>query len=132
MSKPRIEMNAVILPNGKVLALGGSLTNEDVSSASLQADMFDPSKETWSPAGVEAYARLYHSVGLLLPDATVWVAGSNPTRGTYEPHMEIYTPPYLYTNSNGTAVAAYRPTIAATASEIGYGETFSIQTTNAR
>jgi hypothetical protein len=131
MSKPRIEMNAVILPNGKVLALGGSLTNEVASTASLQADLFDPAKETWSPAGVEAYPRLYHSVGLLLPDATVWVAGGNPVRGTYEQHMEIYTPPYLYTNSNGTVIAAYRPSITATASEIGYGGTFSIQTTNA-
>ena len=42
-----------------------------------------------SPAGTEAFARLYHTVSLLLPDATVWVAGSNPAQGTYEPHMEI-------------------------------------------
>ena len=42
MSQPRIEMNAVILPNGKVLALGGSVNDEDTSSLSLNADLFDP------------------------------------------------------------------------------------------
>ena len=40
-------------------------------------------------------------IALLLPDATVWFAGGNPTRGTYEQHMEIYKPPYLF-NANGT------------------------------
>ena len=34
---------------------------------------------TFSSAGANAYARLYHSVALLLPDATVWLAGGNPT-----------------------------------------------------
>src|SRR5262249_16395530 len=39
MSQPRIEMNATILPNGKVLALGGSLNDEDKYTASLNADL---------------------------------------------------------------------------------------------
>ena len=52
-------------------------------------------------------------MALLLPDATVWTAGSNPVRGTYEPHMEIYTPPYLFaTDASGNAVPAARPTIS--------------------
>src|SRR6202007_2830213 len=104
MSQPRIEMNATILPSGQVLALGGSLNDEDTTTASLNADLYtpnpDPTKSTFSPAGAEVYARLYPSVSLLLPDATVWVAGSNPQRGTYETHMEIYSPPYLF-NTNG-------------------------------
>jgi len=41
MSQPRIEMNAVILPNGKVLAMGGSVNDEGVTSASLNADLYD-------------------------------------------------------------------------------------------
>ena len=80
MSAPRIEMNAVILPSGRVLALGGSGQDNVESTASLGADLFDPETETWTPAGVARYARLYHSVALLLPDATVWTAGSNPSR----------------------------------------------------
>ena len=75
MSQPRIEMNAVMLPNGKVLALGGSYNDEDTATASLNADLYDPTSNTFSSAGANAYARLYHSVALLMPDATVWVAG---------------------------------------------------------
>ena len=132
MSKPRIQQNAVLLPNGKVLVLGGSATNEVASTAILQAELFNPTTETWSPAGVGAYPRLYHSTALLLPDATVWVAGSNPVRGTYEPHMEIYTPAYLFTtNASGGVIAATRPTIPSVPAEIGYGATFAIQTPDA-
>src|SRR6202050_5150070 len=84
MSAPRLEMNATILPSGKILALGGSLNAEDENTAALNADLYDPVANTFSSAGTEAYARLYHSVSLLMPDATVWVAGSNPERGTFE------------------------------------------------
>src|SRR3954462_3719996 len=81
MSQPRIEMNAVMLPSGKILALGGSYNDEDTATASLNADLYDPASNTFSSAGANAYARLYHSVALLLPDATVWVAGGNHSAG---------------------------------------------------
>src|SRR5215469_1594864 len=138
MSKARIEMNAVILPNGKVLALGGSLNDEDTSSLSLNADLFDlssvnlntnpPNVGTVSSAGSNATQRLYHSVALLLPDATVWVAGGNPSRGTYNKTMEIYHPPYLF-NPDGTS--ATRPSITSAPGSIGYGNAFNITTPNA-
>jgi hypothetical protein len=129
MSKARIEMNATILPSGQVLALGGSLNDENTTTASLDADLYDQGSGTFSPAGAEAYARLYHSVSLLLPDATVWVAGGNPQRGTYETHMEIYSPPYLF-NADGTS--ATRPTIASTSSSVmGYGGAFQVQSPDA-
>jgi hypothetical protein len=131
MSKPRIQMNAVILPSGKVLALGGSAKNNDASTASLAADLFDPATETWSSAGVATYPRLYHSVALLMPDATVWVAGSNPTRDIYEKQMEIYSPAYLFTtDGNGDVIPAPRPVITDVPAEIGYGAAFAIQTPN--
>jgi hypothetical protein len=129
MSQPRIEMNATILPNGKVLALGGSLNDEDNNTASLNADLYDPASNTFTPAGAESFARLYHSVSLLLPDGTVWVAGGNPQRGTYEANMEIYSPPYLF-NADGSP--ATRPTISGTSSGvIGYGGAFQVQTPDA-
>jgi hypothetical protein len=128
MSQPRIEMNAVILPNGKVLAIGGSLNDEQTSSASLNADLYDPDTNTFSSAGANAFPRLYHSVALLLPDATVWFAGGNPTRGTYVQPMEIYYPPYLY-DANGNFVS--RPSIASAPSNVNYGNTFTVQTPDA-
>ena len=129
MSQPRIEMNATILPSGKILALGGSLNDEDTATASLNADLYDPASNTFSSAGALVYARLYHSVSLLLPDATVWVAGGNPARGTYEQHMEVYTPQYLL-NADGTP--ATRPAITGTSSTvIGYGGALQVQTPDA-
>src|SRR4029077_21216627 len=139
MSQPRIEMDAVILPSGKVLAVNGSTNDEDASTASLNADLYDPNTNTFSSAGKDThtpppcptpttgacYPRLYHSGALLLPDATVMVVGGNPQRGTYVPQVEIYSPAYLF-NANGTL--ATRPTITSiTPSVIGYGNSFQFQ-----
>lgn len=134
MSQPRIEMNAVILPSGKVLALGGSYKDEDGSTASLNADLYDPVANAFvvSGAGVNAFPRLYHSVALLLPDATVWLAGGNPTRGSYEQHMEIYQPAYLFTTDlNGNVIPAPRPTITSAPASVTYGTQFTVQTPDA-
>ena len=132
MSQPRIEMDAVILPTGDVLALGGSATDEDASTASLNADLYDPGSNSFSSAGANAYPRLYHSVALLLPDATVWIAGSNPSRGTWESHMESYRPAYLYTrDGNNNVVAATRPTITGAPSNVAWGGQFSVSTPDA-
>src|SRR6202171_5931933 len=129
MSQPRIEMNATILPNGKIIALGGSLNDEDTTTASLNTDLYDPIANTFSSAGANVFARLYHSNSLLLPDATVWFAGGNPARGNYEQHMEIYSPAYLF-NPDGTL--ATRPAITSIpVSGIRYGTTFQVQTPDA-
>ena len=132
MSQARVEMEAVILPTGDVLALGGSAHDEDSSTASLNADLYSPGSNSFSSAGANAYPRLYHSVALLLPDATVWLAGSNPVRGTWESHMESYRPAYLYTrDGNNNVVAATRPTISSAPSNIAWGGQFSVSTPDA-
>ena len=128
MSQARIEMNAVILPNGKVLAVGGSVNDEDTSTASLNADLYDPVSNTFSSAGANAFPRLYHSVALLLPDGTVWLAGGNPSRGSYVKQMEIYKPAYLF-NPDGTM--ATRPSITSAPSSITYGAAFTVDTPDA-
>lgn len=132
MSQPRIEMSAVILPSGKVLALGGSLNDEQVSSASLNADLYDPVGNTFTSAGANSFPRLYHSVAVLLPDATVWVAGGNPTRGSYQSQMEIYQPAYLFTNDGlGHVMPASRPTIVSAPPTAAYGSAFVVSTPDA-
>jgi hypothetical protein len=128
MSGPRIQMDAVILPTGKILALGGSTLDKTANTATLNADLFDPATETWTPAGTMNMPRLYHSVALLLPDGTVWAAGSNPSQGTWENRMEIYRPAYLFNASGG---AATRPSITAAPAIIGYGGSFQVTTPNA-
>src|SRR3977135_4031918 len=81
-SGARVEGNSVLLPNGKVLVQGGSRVNNDATTATLGADLFDPAIGKWLPtksgvpttpggAGFAKFARLDHSVALLIPAATV-------------------------------------------------------------
>src|SRR5262249_48755261 len=79
-------------------------------------------------AGSNASQRLYHSVALLLPDATVWVAGGNPQRGTYNSTIEIYKPAYLFNSSGGLAT---RPAITSVPKSISLGNQFTVQTPDA-
>lgn len=108
MAHPRIQLNATILPNGKVLVSGGSANDEDAATASLQSELYHPDSNSFSLAGTMEFPRLYHSNALLLPDATVMALGGNPQRTVYEPHIEIYSPPYLF-NADGSR--AKRPVI---------------------
>ena len=132
MVQPRIEMNATILPNGKVLTSGGSQIDEDGTTASLKAELYDPTVGTtgaFSSAGSNTFPRLYHSNTILLPDATVLMTGSNPHQGTYDPHLEVYSPPYLFNSNGGLAT---RPAITAvTPGVLGYNSAFQIQTPDA-
>jgi hypothetical protein len=128
MSQARIELNATILPNGKVLVMGGSVNDEQAATASLNADLYDPKTNTFSSAGANSFPRLYHSGSLLLPNGTVALMGGNPTRGSYEQHIEIYSPAYLF---NGDGSPSVRPTITDTPGTVSYGSTFQVQTTDA-
>ena len=129
MAQKRVEMEATILPNGKVLVDGGSAKDEDATTASLQAEIYDPATNSFSSAGSNAFPRLYHNVQLLLPDATVALAGGNPEQGVFENHIEIYQPSYLF-NPDGSL--ATRPRIAAGApGSITYAQSFSVPTPDA-
>jgi len=133
MSGGRIEMDAVILPSGKVLALGGSSSDENESTATFTADLFAADGASVSPASANTVPRVYHSVALLLPDATVWSAGGNYTRGFYQHQMEIYEPAYLFSgvDSSGNPIYASRPAISSAPATINYGSGFTVGTPNA-
>jgi PKD repeat protein len=127
MSSGRVQMNAILLPDGKVLAAGGSVSNNTPNAEGKQADVYDPVSKTFSSGGTAAYSRLYHSTALLLPDARVLSMGSNPgSTGKYEPAIELYTPAYLY-DANGNLITTNRPAITSAAlGPVGYNQAFSI------
>ncbi|MEO5617284.1 MAG: galactose oxidase-like domain-containing protein [Candidatus Eisenbacteria bacterium] len=122
---PRVNHNLVILPNGQVLATGGtsSLGNDNNSSAEFRPELWDPDYGSgagqWNGLGVldsMPTLRDYHSTALLLPDGRVLTGGGNSdkqTRGS----AEIYCPPYLY----GGDTLAVRPTLLATTGRWRYG-----------
>src|SRR5262249_32996107 len=57
MSTGRIEMNAVILPNGKVLAEGGSVADEIPDTLGKTADLYDPMSSSFSSGGTASFSR---------------------------------------------------------------------------
>jgi plastocyanin len=128
MSQARIQLNATILPSGRVLVMGGSRINDDETTASLNADLYNPATNTFTSAGANVVPRVYHSGSLLLPDATVMLVGGNRARGIYQQGIEIYSPAYLF-KADGTP--ADRPAIGSVPGAIGYGQAFQIQTQDA-
>jgi hypothetical protein len=130
MSAPRTRMNAVLLPNGEVLAEGGSAIAEVPDQPARTADLYDPIRNAMHSGGTTAFSRLYHSTAVLLPDATVASLGSNPGGGGYQPAIDIYYPPYLFDGTD--RLKTDRPVIQAVSPEvIGYGAAFTVSYTSA-
>ncbi len=117
LHRKRVNACAVILPDGKVLAVGGN-SRSQFDDPVFNAEVFDPAEGTWSLVAPMTVPRGYHSTALLLPDGRVLSCGSTPY-GNYELRMEVYSPHYLF---NGP-----RPAIAKVpGSGIAYGQPFEV------
>jgi FtsP/CotA-like multicopper oxidase with cupredoxin domain/streptogramin lyase len=123
MLRPRVHVNAVILPDRTVVATGGSAISEDAATASLEAEIFDPAANTWTTGAAARVPRLYHSTAVLLPDGRVLTAGSNPRRRDDELRLEVYHPPYLFRGP--------RPCIEHAPAQVKHGDSFTVHTPNA-
>lgn len=128
MAFGRRQLNATLLPDGTVLATGGTSTPgfDEPSGAVFAAEIYNPDTETWSTMASAQIRRLYHSTALLLPDGRVLSAGSGFPPGPGEvnqPNYEIYSPPYLFKGP--------RPTITAAPSEVSLNTNFFITTPDA-
>lgn len=142
MRRQRSNVHAVVLPDGKVLIVGGHDGAKRVHSTDqMIPEMFDPTVP-YDPENPHAAftdmapmgaSRLYHATALLLPDGRVLVAGgedqdhTHPNKhGNGHHSLEIYEPPYCH---QGT-----RPTITSLDGgdrpnrELGYGDEVHIYT----
>lgn len=120
MSVIRRHANSTLLPTGEVLVTGGSQgIGDDATKPVYLAEVWNPATGTWSQLSSNSTYRGYHSTALLLPDARVLIAGGEKS-GT---SMEIFSPPYLF--------KGVRPTITSAPSQVGYGETFLVETPDA-
>ena len=90
MFKARGEAIGALLPDGRVLVAGGQAdgTNKDARLAS--AEIYDPAKETFSPTGSMATARV-DATATPLPTGKILVAGGYDAQG-YLPSAELYDP----------------------------------------
>ena len=128
MHFPRTFANGIVLPDGKVFVVGGLDNGETFSDIGsiMVPEMFDPVTETWTDMASLPTPRNYHSVGLLLPDARVYVGGGglagNRCIGCNHPDAEIYSPPYLF---KGT-----RPNILSAPNQMSYNDVISVSTTS--
>jgi YVTN family beta-propeller protein len=123
MSSQRRLVNATILADGKVLATGGSEAWNALTNVNNSAEIWDPQTGVWTVGASGDRARLYHSVAILMPDASVMVAGGGAPGPQNNTNFEFYYPPYLYDSSGELAA---RPTIESAPSVIDIGQTFAV------
>ncbi len=114
LNVPRDKVNSVLLPDGRVLIVGGIETLPDGGPAEL----FDPEDPglgfQFGPN--MAFRRGYHSSAILLADGSVLVGGD--PNGATTPH-ERYLPSYFFKP---------RPTLTAVPPTLAYGGGFAVQT----
>jgi hypothetical protein len=120
----RFWANGTILADGTVLITGGSQVDNVLTGVAYQAQIWDPVTGHWTAGASATKPRLYHSISMLLPDATVLTGGGGAPGPVNNLNAEIYYPPYLYTSDGGSAV---RPAIAdATPLRLKAGGTISL------
>ena len=122
MAFPRTQHQLTVLPDGTVLATGGSRNSDvtDRASAVLAAELWNPVTETWRTLSSGAVPRLYHSSATLLPDGRVKLAGGGhpPASGSRSFATRVFSPPYLFKGP--------RPTITSAPAQANYGQTFFV------
>jgi hypothetical protein len=140
MSSPRDNLNAVTLPDGQVLFVGGETACSPVDGGSpngiscgnctpvFTADLFNPVDSSWrtipAPDVSQQRPRQYHSTAVLLPDGRVLLAGGDSDNAVSCPGYlncpsgQIYRPGYLF---RGT-----RPRITLSPTTISYGTQFTV------
>jgi YVTN family beta-propeller protein len=124
MSSKRMWVSATVLANGKVLGTGGSEVANQLTGVNTSAEIWDPDTGLWHVGPGGAAARLYHSSALLLPDATVLVAGGGAPGPLVNTNAEIYQPPYLFDGNGGLAG---RPQIVSAPDTANVGDHLAVQ-----
>jgi hypothetical protein len=127
MAVGRRQHTLTLLPDGRVLATGGSSATgfDNPVGADYAAELWDPATEKWTEMAAETHYRGYHSTALLLPDGRVLVGGGGHPDSAVGPQLnfEVYSPPYLFRGA--------RPRISAAPSQLAYGRTFTVETPDA-
>jgi len=140
MNFPRQFQNEVVLPTGDVAVFGGNTSGAKFtdSFAVKNAEAWDPDTDTWTLWNAQDQARAYHSVAILLPDATVFSAGGGLDGDSCaEPegpgecgddhwNAEIFSPPYLFDESGDPAT---RPAIEDAPGVARVGRTLDVRAT---
>jgi hypothetical protein len=127
MKYARRNLNAVVLPDGQVLVLGGNTGSGSNDGAFVySAELWNPKTGKWRELGQQTQRRPYHSTAILMPGGAVFSGGGSvaPDQDT----AEFFVPPYLF-DKEGKArrvIEGTRPMISSAPSEITYSQAFQI------
>ncbi|MEM8923481.1 MAG: galactose oxidase-like domain-containing protein, partial [Actinomycetota bacterium] len=122
MAFGRHQADAIVLPDGKVLVVGGSLENNTMDGVAYAPELWDPATDTWTTLAAGEKARLYHSTAALLPDGSVFAGGGGAPGPQRNLNAEVFYPPYLFA-ADGSRAA--QPTLGGAPSGVNYGQSFS-------
>ncbi|KAL9598135.1 MAG: hypothetical protein Q9219_004691 [cf. Caloplaca sp. 3 TL-2023] len=133
MAYARAFHNSVVMPDGKVLVVGGESYPVPFSddTSVLTSELYNPATSSFASVNPMSVPRTYHSWALLMPDATIISGGGGLCGGcnTNHPNAQIYTPAYLF-NADGSK--ASRPAINSVSStSFAPGATITITTNTA-
>lgn len=128
MNSARYCHTLTVLPDGKVLAIGGidNMNQADLSGGVLTCEEWEPSTGQWTQLAEMNVPRIYHSTAVLLPDGSVLTAGGGHADSTTSPaeyNAQYFYPPYLFQGA--------RPTITSTPADATYGSSITVQTPDA-
>jgi galactose oxidase len=130
MYQKRIFATSTVLPDGSVFIVGGQSYGVPFSDAnsSMIPELWSPSTTRFTQMAQQPEARNYHSISVLMPDATVFTGGGGLCGDCSTNHFtgQVFSPPYLF-GSDGTTLAT-RPTISSvSATTIKVGGSFSVK-----
>jgi hypothetical protein len=122
--KQRHNSNTIILPDGKLLTIGGNAASTNYGGTHFSAELYSkPAIDrtgTWAEVAPHTIPAAYHSSALLLPNGTVLLSEDDRTKtaeAAANHRAQIYSPPYLFKGA--------RPKMGAPASLVR-GQTFAI------
>ncbi len=127
MANARKFHNAVVLPNGEVMVVGGNTSGIEFSDQGtvLTPEIWNPTTQAWRAVADLSIPRNYHSVALLMPDGRVWSGGGGLCACAADhPDHQIFTPPYLYKPDGSLAT---RPAISTAPSTTAAGRIIVVQ-----
>ena len=131
MLAKRTYHNLVSLPNGEVLAVGGSGYDGNFNNISsvYRPEIWNPESGQWRLMARGGVPRNYHSTALLLADGRVLSAGGGYRSsdefldGATHQNGQIFSPPYLFAADGSLAT---RPEITNAPGVIRAGESFNV------
>lgn len=104
MSAAKMYVGAVILPDYSVLETNGA--SQFRAGGVHTAELYNPVTKAFTVMNSPVEDRLYHSNAFLEPNGQVAVMGSQPLDGSFNMHIAIYSPPYLFKGARPTITGA--------------------------